>query len=92
MRLNMERESIYSHFLSLPVVILLLLCAAVACIKASRMLTASLLNPAAPRTVFAHAADWGSQRHFCSDSYRVDAELRPLVDKIIDQSQALKSN
>ncbi len=89
LRLSMERESIYSHFLSLlPVVILLLLCAAVACIKASRMLTASLLNPLR-RTVLLMRQIGDPNGISVPDSYHVDAELRPLVDKIIDQSQAL---
>lgn len=89
LRLSMERESIYSHFLSLlPVVALLLLCAAVACIKASRMLTASLLNPLR-RTVLLMRQIGDPNGISVPDSYHVDAELRPLVDKIIDQSQAL---
>ena len=89
LRLSMERESIYSHFLSLlPVVVLLLLCAAVACIKASRMLTASLLNPLR-RTVLLMRQIGDPNGISVPDSYHVDAELRPLVDKIIDQSQAL---
>lgn len=89
LRLSMERESIYSHFLSLlPVVILLLLCAAVACIKASRMLTASLLNPLR-RTVLLMRQIGDPNGISVPASYHVDAELRPLVDKIIDQSQAL---
>lgn len=89
LRLSMERESIYSHFLSLlPVVALLLLCAAVACIKASRMLTASLLNPLR-RTVLLMRQIGDPNGISVPASYPVDAELRPLVDKIIDQSQAL---
>ena len=89
LRLSMERESIYSHFLSLlPVVVLLLLCAAVACIKASRMLTASLLNPLR-RTVLLMRQIGDPNGISVPASYPVDAELRPLVDKIIDQSQAL---
>lgn len=89
LRLSMERESIYSHFLSLlPVVALLLLCAAVACIKASRMLTASLLNPLR-RTVLLMRQIGDPSGISVPASYHVDAELRPLVDKIIDQSQAL---
>lgn len=89
LRLSMERESIYSHFLSLlPVVALLLLCAAVACIKASRMLTASLLNPLR-RTVLLMRQIGDPNGISVPASYHVDAELRPLVDKIIDQSQAL---
>ena len=89
LRLSMEREAIYSHFLSLlPVVALLLLCAAVACIKASRMLTASLLNPLR-RTVLLMRQIGDPNGISVPASYHVDAELRPLVDKIIDQSQAL---
>lgn len=89
LRLSMERESIYSHFLSLlPVVALLLLCAAIACIKASRMLTASLLNPLR-RTVLLMRQIGDPNGISVPASYPVDAELRPLVDKIIDQSQAL---
>lgn len=89
LRLSMERESIYSHFLSLlPVVVLLLLCAAVACIKASRMLTASLLNPLR-RTVLLMRQIGDPNGISVPASYHVDAELRPLVDKIIDQSQVL---
>lgn len=89
LRLSMERESVYSHFLSLlPVVVLLLLCAAVACIKASRMLTASLLNPLR-RTVLLMRQIGDPNGISVPDSYHVDAELRPLVDKIVDQSQAL---
>ena len=89
LRLSMERESIYSHFLSLlPVVGLLLLCAAVACIKASRMLPASLLNPLR-RTVLLMRQIGDPNGISVTVSYHVDAELRPLVDKIIDQSQAL---
>lgn len=89
LRLSMERESIYSHFLSLlPVVVLLLLCAAVACIKASRMLTASLLNPLR-RTVLLMRQIGDPNGISVPASYHVDVELRPLVDKIIDQSQAL---
>lgn len=89
LRLSMERESIYSHFLSLlPLVVLLLLCAAVACIKASRMLTASLLNPLR-RTVLLMRQIGDPNGISVPASYHVDAELRPLVDKIIDQSQVL---
>ena len=89
LRISMERESMYSHLLSLlPIVVLLLVCAAVACIKASRMLTASLLNPL-HRTVLLMRQIGDPQGFSVPDSFHIDAELRPLVDKIISQSQAL---
>lgn len=89
LRLSIERESVYSHFLSLlPIVALLLLFAAIACVKASRMLTASLLNPLR-RTVLLMRQIGDPNGISLPESYHVDAELRPLVDKIVDQSQAL---
>lgn len=91
LRLSIERESVYSHFLSLlPIVALLLLFAAIACVKASRMLTASLLNPLRRTVLLMRQLGDPNGMAAVPESYHVDAELRPLVDKIVDQSGALK--
>ncbi len=90
LRLSMERESMYSHLLSLlPAVVMLLIGASLACIKASRILTASLLKPL-HRTVLLMRQVGGRRGSFIPDNYHVDAELMPLVDKIITQADELK--
>lgn len=89
LRLSMERESMYSHLLSLlPAVFALLFCAALACIKASRMLTASLLNPL-HRTVLLMRQIGDPKGISLPEHYHVDEEVWPLVDKIITQANAL---
>ena len=46
LRVSLQRATLYSHFLALlPMALLLLILAGICCIRASRMLTASLLSP-----------------------------------------------
>ncbi len=90
LRISMERDTMYAHFLSLlPVVIVLLLLAALGCVKASRMLTASLLNPLRQTVLLMRQLrDPDSMER--QENITVDPELRPLVDKIVAQSKVIK--
>ncbi len=90
LRISMERDTMYAHFLSLlPMVIVLLLLAALGCVKASRMLTASLLNPLRQTVLLMRQLrDPDSMER--QEKITVDPELRPLVDKIVAQSKVIK--
>lgn len=90
LRISIERDTLYANLLTLlPIVCGLLLLALICCVKASRVLTASLLNPLR-KTVFLmrelrdpdHIAD--------GTDIQVDSELRPLIDKIVEQSKIIK--
>lgn len=91
LRVSLERDAFYAHFLSLlPWALLLLGLSALACIKASRLLTASLLSPLRQTALFIRQIN---------DSHvklvrppRVDHELQPLVDKVFLQSQTITDN
>lgn len=90
LRISMERDTMYAHFLSLlPMVIVLLLLAALGCMKASRMLTASLLNPLRQTALLMRQLR-DPDRIEQQEQIAVDPELRPLVDKIIAQSKMIK--
>ncbi len=90
LRISMERETMYAHFLSLlPMVIVLLLLAALGCMKASRMLTASLLNPLRQTALLMRQLR-DPDRIEQQKQIAVDPELRPLVDKIVAQSKVIK--
>ena len=53
LRISLERDTFYAHFLSLlPWALLLLGLSALACVKASRLLTASLLSPLRQTALF----------------------------------------
>ena len=90
LRISMERDTMYAHLLSLlPIVIVLLLLAALGCVKASRMLTASLLNPLRQTVLLMRQLrDPDSMER--QENITVDSELRPLVDKIVAQSKVIK--
>ena len=90
LRISMEQDTMYAHFLSLfPIVIVLLLLAALGCVKASRMLTASLLNPLRQTVLLMRQLrDPDSMER--QENITVDSELRPLVDKIVAQSKVIK--
>lgn len=90
LRISMEQDTMYAHLLSLlPIVIVLLLLAALGCVKASRMLTASLLNPLRQTVLLMRQLrDPDSMER--QENITVDSELRPLVDKIVAQSKVIK--
>ncbi len=89
LRISMERETIYAHLLSLlPLFLLLLLCAALAFVKASRILTASLLLPLRRTALLVRRIGRIDDTQHIPEP--VDAELRPLVDKILDQNRVIK--
>lgn len=91
LRVSLERDTFYAHFFSLlPWALLLLGLSALACVKVSRLLTASLLSPLRQTALFIRQIN---------DSHvklvrppRVDHELQPLVDKIFLQSQTITDN
>jgi two-component system phosphate regulon sensor histidine kinase PhoR len=90
LRVSMERESMYAHFLSLlPIVFLLLILAAIGCIKASRLLTASLLTPLRKTAAIMQRIGSPGSEPLQEVPYYVDKELRPLVEKIFDQSRVI---
>lgn len=90
LRISMERDTLYAHVLSLlPMVLVLLLLAALGCVKASRMLTASLLHPLR-QTVLLMRQLRDPDRMEQQKDIAVDPELRPLVDKIVAQSKVIK--
>lgn len=90
LRISMERDTMYAHFLSLlPIVGVLLILAALGCVKASRMLTASLLSPLRQTVSLMRKLrdpDCIKQQ----EEIAVDPELKPLVDKIVVQSKVIK--
>ena len=90
LRISMERDTMYAHLLSLlPIVIVLLLLAELGCVKASLMLTASLLNPLRQTVLLMRQLrDPDSMER--QENITVDSELRPLVDKIVAQSKVIK--
>lgn len=91
LRVSLERDTFYAHFFSLlPWALLLLGLSALACVKVSRLLTASLLSPLRQTALFIRQIN---------DSHvklvrppRVDHELQPLVDKVFLQSQTITDN
>lgn len=90
LRVSMGRESMYAHFLSLlPIVFLLLILAAIGCIKASRLLTASLLTPLRKTAAIMQRIGSPGSEPLQEVPYYVDKELRPLVEKIFDQSRVI---
>lgn len=88
-RISMERDSMFAHFLSiLPMMLLLFALAAIGCIKMSRRLTASLLAPLHQTILLIKKiGDIGTPIPKTIPS--VDSELQPLVDKIVDQSRVI---
>ena len=90
LRLSLERDSLYAHFVSLlPLLCLLLLCMSLCCIVASRKLTASLLTPLRRTAlIMEHIGSPDSIRGKVPPVY---SELRPLVEKILEQSQTIEN-
>lgn len=91
LRVSLERDTFYAHFLSLlPWALLLLGLSALACIKVSRLLTASLLSPLRQTARFIRQINDTDVKMV--QPPRVDHELQPLVDKIFLQSQTITDN
>ena len=89
LRLSMERDSLYAHFASLlPLLCLLLLFMFLCCILASRKLTASLLAPLRRTALIMEHI--GSPESIQGKVPPVYSELRPLVEKILEQSQTIE--
>lgn len=88
-RVSMERDSIYAHFMSiLPMMLLVFALAALGCIKMSRRLTASLLAPLHQTILLIKKiGDIGTPTPKTIPP--IDGELQPLLDKIIDQSRVI---
>lgn len=92
LRISIERDSIYSHFLSiLPIVCGLLILAAFACIKAARVLTAQLLQPLRQTVVMMQTIS-NTEAGSLNQVPVVDQELQPLVSKIYYQSKIIQEN
>jgi len=86
LRVSLQRATLYSHFLALlPMALLLLILAGICCIRASRMLTASLLSPLRKTARVMENIGTPSQQ-LPQEMPHVYRELRPLVQKIMDQS------
>ena len=91
LRISLERDTFYAHFLSLlPWALLLLGLSALACVKASRLLTASLLSPLRQTALFIRQINDSDVKMV--QPPRVDHELQPLVDKVFLQSQTIADN
>ena len=91
LRVSLERDTFLAHFLSLlPWALLLLGLSAMACVKASRLLTASLLSPL--RQTAQYIKQINDPLVPMDNPPRVDHELQPLVDKIFLQSQTITDN
>lgn len=91
LRVSLERDSFYAHFLSLlPWVCLLLALSAFACVRASRRLTAGLLRPLRETALFIKKMN--EPGAVFEAPPRVDLELQPLVDTIFFQSQMISRN
>lgn len=91
LRISLERDTFYAHFLSLlPWALLLLGLSALACVKASRLLTASLLSPLRQTALFIRQINDSDVKMV--QPPRVDYELQPLVDKVFLQSQTIADN
>lgn len=88
-RVSMERDSLYAHLLSiLPMMLLMFVLTALGCIKMSRRLTASLLAPLHQTILLIKKiGDIGTPTPKTLPP--IDAELQPLVDKIVDQSDMI---
>lgn len=85
LRVSMERDSVYAHFLSLlPLILVLLGLTALGCIGASKTLTTSLLAPLRRTAVIMESI--GSPEDIRGKVPPVYSELRPLVQKILSQS------
>ncbi|MCH4187023.1 MAG: ATP-binding protein [Megasphaera sp.] len=89
LRLGMERNTIFAHIqYVLPIIFLFVLVASLGCIRASRRLTDSLLRPLqTTATLMERIGAPGEPAMEKLD--HVEKELRPLVDKIVDQSNVL---
>ncbi|WP_370850851.1 ATP-binding protein [Megasphaera sp.] len=91
LRVSLERETFLAHFLSLlPWALLLLGLSAMACVKVSRLLTASLLSPL--RQTAQYIKKINDPTVLMDNPPHVDHELQPLVDKIFLQSQTITDN
>ena len=91
LRVSLERDTFYAHFLNLlPWTLLLLGLSALACVKASRILTASLLSPLRQTALFIRQINDVNVK--MTEPPHVDHELQPLVDKIFFQSQTITDN
>lgn len=91
LRVSLERDTFYAHFLNLlPWTLLLLGLSALACVKASRILTASLLSPLRQTALFIRQINDVNVK--MTEPPPVDHELQPLVDKIFFQSQTITDN
>lgn len=89
LRLGMERNTIFAHIqYLLPITLLFILIVSLGCIRASRRLTDSLLRPLqTTATLMERIGAPGEPPMKKLD--HVEKELRPLVDKIVDQSNIL---
>lgn len=86
LRISLQRRTILAHFISLlPIALLLFFLAGLGCIKASRSLTSSLLEPLR-RTAHMMENIGTPARDLPQEMPHVYRELRPLVQKIVDQS------
>ena len=91
LRVSLERDTFYAHFLNLlPWTLLLLGLSALACVRASRILTASLLSPLRQTALFIRQINDVNVK--MTEPPSVDHELQPLVDKIFFQSQTITDN
>lgn len=91
LRVSLERDTFYAHFLNLlPWTLLLLGLSALACVRASRILTASLLSPLRQTALFIRQINDVNVK--MTEPPPVDHELQPLVDKIFFQSQTITDN
>lgn len=88
-RVSMERDNLYAHILAvLPMMLLVFALAALGCIKMSRRLTASLLAPL-HQTILLIKKIGDVETPTPKTLPPIDAELQPLVDKIVDQSEVI---
>ena len=88
LRLSVERASLYSHFLELlPILLLMISVTALGCIAAAHVLTKSLLTPLRKTTLLMEHI--GASRDIRSKVPPVYSELNPLVDTILHQSEVI---
>lgn len=86
LRVSIERDNAFAHLVNLvPLILLLLFIACICCIKASRTLTASLLSPLR-KTARVMENIGSSNESMPKEMPHVYSELRPMVQKILDQS------
>lgn len=88
LRLSIERASLYSHFWKLlPILLLMIGLTALGCIRASQLLTKSLLKPLRRTAlIMEHIGTPDDIRNKVPPVY---SELRPLVEKILGQSEVI---